>query len=91
MDDAREGTGRDARSRGREDATGRDAAAKGEGDEAAEERSGEQRTTVKAESERLRAAEAAQAEHPEAVGGRGRATGEPPLEANDGDPRSPKR
>ena len=52
---------------------------------------GEHRTTVEAETERLRAAERFQAEHPDRFGLRGRATGEPPVSADDAasDPRDP--
>jgi hypothetical protein len=65
--------------------------AEGERETSERSRPGEQRTTVKAEEERLRAAEATQREHPDAFAGHGRATGEPPLDASDehADPRDP--
>lgn len=62
------------------------------GDEGADRASaGEHRTTAAAESARLRADEKVQAEHPDLIAGRGRATGEPPLRATDdeGDPGEP--
>jgi hypothetical protein len=58
---------------------------------AGEPRTGEHRTTAAAESARLREDEKVQAEHPDLIAGRGRATGEPPLSATDenADPRDP--
>ena len=52
-------------------------------DDAAGEGAGEHRTTAEAERERTRDAEAAQRERPDFVAGRGRATGEPPLETDE--------
>jgi hypothetical protein len=63
----------------------------GSGEAGGREREGEQRTTAAAESERLRSDEKVQTEHPDMIGGRGRATGEPPFRATDedADPRDP--
>jgi hypothetical protein len=76
MDDASDSSQTNERGRG----------AGSESDEAAgRPRAGEHRTTAAAESARLRADEQIQAEHPDLIGGRGRATGEPPLRATDED------